>query len=199
MLSNTPGPERTNLRFAEEVLAAFDFLTTDYGFHCTKVDVTFARYESQEVFVNVYHGRASYEVELEIGRFAERVGTEEVKFGLGDIIGVMGARSKTGYTFFQASTAGRVKRLVPRLAELLKQYGKDALSGDPQFFVRLRAEQSRTSREFWKESDLRTIRGKAVEAWNQKNYLKVVELYESVRNDLTPAEVKKLEYAMKHL
>ena len=199
MNTKTPGPERANLRFADEVLAAFDFLTTDYGFHRSRVDVTFIRYESRDVFVNVYHGRASYEVELEIGRFADRVGTEDVKFSLGDIIDVMGARADTGYTFFQASNADRVKRLVPRLAELLKEYGKDALAGDPLFFARLQDEQTRMSREYRKQSDLRRIREQVGEAWNQKNYVKVVELYEPIRDDLTAAEIKKLEYARKHL
>jgi hypothetical protein len=199
MRTTTPGPERVSLRFADEVLAAFDFLTAEYGFHRTKVDVTFIRYESRDVFVNVYHGRSSYELGLEIGRFAERVGTEDVEFSLGNIIDVMGARAQTGYTFFQASTPEKVKRLVSRLADLLKEYGKAALTGDPLFFSKLRDEAARKSDDYLKQIQLSRIREQVGQAWHQKNYFKVVELYESVRDDLTPAEIKKLEYARKHL
>jgi hypothetical protein len=46
---------------------------------------------------------------------------------------------------------------------------------------------------------LRRIREQVNKAWQAKDYAKVVELYEQVRDDLSPAEQKKLEYARKHL
>ena len=36
-------------------------------------------------------------------------------------------------------------------------------------------------------------------AWREKNYGQVLELYESVKDDLTPSELKKLEYATRKL
>ena len=136
---------------------------------------------------------------MEIGRFAERVGAQDVEFSLGNIIEVMGASAETGYTFFQASTPEKVKSLVSRLADLLKQYGKAALTGDPLFFSKLRDDTARKSDDYLKQIQLSRVREQVAQAWRQKNYLKVVELYEPVRDDLTPAEVKKLEYARKHV
>ena len=59
---------RMQLGFSLEVLSAFQFLTQDYGFKCVKNDVTFVRYESESTFVNIYHGRRSYELGVEIGK-----------------------------------------------------------------------------------------------------------------------------------
>jgi hypothetical protein len=38
----------------------------------------------------------------------------------------------------------------------------------------------------------------AREAFRRKEYGRAAELYESIRDRLTPAEIKKLEYAQKH-
>src|SRR5687767_11892121 len=62
-----PGMDRWRLGFKEAVLANFGFLQ-QIGFKPVTEDVTFVRYESKTVFVNVYHGRASFEIGVEVGR-----------------------------------------------------------------------------------------------------------------------------------
>lgn len=49
------------------MLSSFDFLRA-YGLKPVEEDVTFVRYESDAMFVNVYHGRGSFEIGVEIGR-----------------------------------------------------------------------------------------------------------------------------------
>jgi hypothetical protein len=195
VITRTPGPERARLGFVDEVLAAFDFLTSEYGFRLVKVEVTFVRYETTEVFVNVYHGRSSYELGVEIGRFADMVGSFERKFTLGDIIDWAGAKAETNFTFAMASSPEKVKYWMPRLAALVRKYAGKALRGDALTFAQLRD----MARAYQKQDTLRRMRAEVEEAWHAKDYAKVVELYEPVRDDLSPAEIKKLEYARKHL
>ncbi|MGH8590336.1 MAG: hypothetical protein ACREXX_13715, partial [Gammaproteobacteria bacterium] len=60
---------RAELRFVEEAQTAFHFLVEELGFRLVKCEPpTFVRYESNKLFVNVYHGRLSYEIDVEIGR-----------------------------------------------------------------------------------------------------------------------------------
>src|SRR5215471_1441934 len=67
MLHMEPGPERGQLGFQEAV--RFSFLNS-YGFKTVQEQTTFVRFESATVFVNVYHGRASFELGVEIGRLS---------------------------------------------------------------------------------------------------------------------------------
>lgn len=114
-----PGPGRERLGFEAAVVENFAFLK-EAGFECVRRECTFVRYESKRVFVNVYHGRGSFE------------------------LGVEG------------------------------------------------------NRRYWHEFNLRVQREKAEKAWMAKDFRAVVESFESMREDLTPLEEKKLAYARKH-
>src|SRR5690349_15884302 len=181
MITRTPGPERARLGFVEEVLAAFDFLTSEYGFRIVEVEVTFVRYETAEVFVNIYHGRSSYELGVEVGCFAGMIDSFERKFWIGDFIDWAGARGETNFTFAMASSPEKVKYWMPRLAALVRKYAGKALSGDALTFAQLLEVQTRVAHEYWKEHDLRRLKEEVHTAWQAKNYAKVVELYEPVR------------------
>jgi hypothetical protein len=187
------------LGFVPEVLSAFSFLSTDYGFAPIRVETTFVRYESASLFVNVYHGRRSFELGVEIGLLQKSPGTQEDWFSIGDIMDLTGVREKHRYTFFQASTRERVTMLIPRLAEYVKEYAKPIFEGDLQIFERLEDLRGKKSDAYVKDMDLRQIRPKAEEAWHKKDYAKLVELYNSMKDDLTVVESKKLEYAQKRL
>lgn len=54
-------------------------------------------------------------------------------------------------------------------------------------------------RRFAKEVLLDQVKPAAEAAFRAKDYAKAVNLYESVRDDLTPVELKKLNYAKKQL
>ena len=70
MLNKEPGPERAQFGFKDAVLSSFKFLG-DFGLRRVEEKLTLVRYESSEVLLNVYHGRASYELGVEIGRLKE--------------------------------------------------------------------------------------------------------------------------------
>jgi len=87
MFQTDPGKDRWQLGFQDSVLSSFDFLST-YGLRPVEESATFVRYESSSVFVNVYHGRASFEIGVEIGRR-----DRPEKYGLDYIVSWAGKRA----------------------------------------------------------------------------------------------------------
>lgn len=201
MLEVIPSPERTQLGFPEAVVDAFDFLVQDYGFRCIKSDMTFVRFESSAVFVNVYHGRASYEIGVEIGLINDPLAQIESPLTLRDIVEFNGAENQIGYTrvvTFSAYNPELVRKFVNKLADFVKVYAEPELKGDRVVFDQLRAFRSRQAADEERERRLSRIRREADKAWRDKDYSSVISLFEKMETYLTPAEAKKLEYAKKH-
>jgi hypothetical protein len=192
-------PDRVSLGFAEAVESSFGFLTTEYGFKCVRVMPTLVRYESSRVCVNLYHGRSSYELGFEVALLPRGRGQPEEPFSLGDILDLCSVREELGFTFLQASTEERVRRFVPQLAELARQYAGPVLKGEPDLFMRLREVQTAKSRRYLREAELRQLREQADRAWQEKQFPLIVKLYESMGDDVTRSEAAKLVYARKQV
>lgn len=64
--------KRAELRFASEVTSAFRFLESEYGMTLMTAEPTLVRYEGPAAFVNVFHGRGSYELDRMDRRPARR-------------------------------------------------------------------------------------------------------------------------------
>jgi hypothetical protein len=193
-----PGPGRELLGFKEAALSSFAFLSS-YGFKRVQEESTLVRYESKTVFVNVYHGRGSYEIGIEIGRL-----DRPEKYGLEYIVSEAGkaAWESEGFgrsTMFQVSSRDGVQRFVPKVAELVKKYADHFLRGDHAFYDGLEKVNARRADEFTRQQGLARKRKTAEAAWQEKNYPKVVELYSSMREDLTSVEAGRLSYAAKQL
>jgi hypothetical protein len=193
MLNKEPGPERAKLGFKETVLSSFEFLG-DFDLHPVQEEVTFVRYESSEVFVNVFHGRASFELGVEIGRLKQP--TE--KLTLYDIVAWAGAEKAEGFgqhVRFQVSSRNGVQEFVPKLASLINKHAAPLLRGDGAAYDSALESQSEREKEYAKEENLKSVRSKAEAARQAKDYAQVVELYDSMRKDLTKVEGKRLAYA----
>src|SRR2546430_3685910 len=92
MLNEEPSPDRARLRFRDCVLRDFQFLS-EFGLRPVEEKTTFVRYESTNVFVNIYHGRASFELGVEVGRLAE----PHEKVTLYDIVAWAHAQETEGF------------------------------------------------------------------------------------------------------
>lgn len=197
MFQTDPGKDRWKLGFKDAVLSNFGFLRT-YGLKPVEEDVTLVRYESDAVFVNVYHGRGSFEIGAEIGRLDR---TE--KYGLDYIVSWAGKQAweAEGFgrgTMFQVSTHEGVQNFVPKVAELVKKYGDPFLTGNPVFYDELQKVNEQASMAFEREQMLTRIRKEADAAWTAKDFARVAELLQPIRPDLTDVESKRLAYAEKH-
>jgi hypothetical protein len=199
MLENNSTRTREQLGFAEAVITCFSFLVEEYGLSLVTQETTYLRFESNAVFVNVYHGRLSYEVGVEIGEQQKANSVLERGFVLGEIIAMTDYDIGAKFCFYQATTPELIMKSVTQTAELVKAYARPALSGDRSFFEGLSKVRSRMSREYLKEMEMGRVRQEAEVAWREKHYEQLVELYEAVKDDLTPSEIKKLEYAMRKL
>jgi hypothetical protein len=193
MLNKEPSPQQAKLGFREAVLSSFKFLT-EIGLHPVDEKVTFVRYESSEVFINVFHGRASHEINVEIGRLKDPKKT----LSIGSIVEWAGAYKAEGFgqrVMFQVSTREGVQEFVPKLAALVKKYAIPLLRNDDSAWGAALDLQGRRWNEYVKEVNLTVLREKAEAAWHAKDYIRVLELYDPVRQDLSEVEAKKLAYA----
>lgn len=189
--------ERTNLQFPKAVRLAFKFLVEDFFFSLIKEDVTYVRYESKTVFVNVYHGRASYELNVEIGERVIDDPRRENPFTIGEILQLVNPQQYQVYRPYQATTSESVKKFLYELAHLVREYARPALLGDEEFFQQVHETRHQNSNKLLLSWELNRIRRDVEIAWREKNFKRVVEIYNPVKEHLTPAEMKKLEYARK--
>jgi hypothetical protein len=192
-----PSGSRASLGFAEAVTYAFKFLVEDFAFRCVRKDVTIVKFESDFVFVNVYHGRISFELNVEIGERTVGGVLPENPFTIEDILHLVNPKEATNYRPYQVHTFDSVRKFVSELSRLTKEYAIPALKGDRHFFERLNDSRTQRSNAYMKELRLNRTRTEVETAWHQKNYPRVVELYDSMMDDLTPAETKRLAYAKK--
>ena len=182
--------DRVGLRFQETVSEQFKFLENEYLFRITESNETFVRYETQDVFVNVFHGRISYEVGLEIGSLKMGMKTG---YGLGSLVGIYDPEDGVEYRQYVAKDIKGVEKKVRNLARLLRKHGAKALIGDPDVFDLLEKDVQR----YWSEMNAMQVRPQAEKAFREKNYAAVIKLYSSMDNILTKAERAKLNFARK--
>jgi len=187
---------RAYLGFTDAVRGNFGFMK-DHGFKEVRAEDTIIRYETERVFLNVYHGRSSHELGIEVG-LLETGGRDVHGYPLGAFVRLMDPEEGSRLRYFCATTPGEVGTGVQRLAVQVRHYVDRALKGDERIFSELAQQQREWASEFADEVAYNQVGPKAAEAFRQQNYRKAAELYESIRGKLTPAELKKLEYAKKH-
>lgn len=193
MLTIEPNSERERLGFRDAVLSSFKFLA-EFRLRPVEKQMTLVRYQSRHAFLNVYHGRASYELGIQIGRLADPKKT----LSIDTIIDLAGAYKAEGFgqhAMFQVSTREGVQEFVPKLAALVEKYAGPLLRNDDSAWAAALNLTARRCAEYEKEVHLGHVREKAEAAWHAKDYVRFVELYEPVRQDLTEIEAKKLAYA----
>jgi hypothetical protein len=54
--------------FESSVLSCFNFLVRDYGFRCVEHSASKIRFESERVFIEIYHSCRGNEIGIDVGR-----------------------------------------------------------------------------------------------------------------------------------
>jgi hypothetical protein len=189
---------REQLGFAQTVNAEFSFLIHDYNMKCVRTEPTLIRYESNCIFIEVYHESNSYELGIEVGLIPSS-NERTSSYGLGDVLETVLGKEHNLTTFYQSSTVDGVKQSVNDLAKIVRQYYGPLLSGDKDVFKQLELVSNQRSEELMRDRMAKSVREKAARAWENKDYKGLIELYQSIKPDLTVSELKKLEYARKQL
>ena len=187
----THQPPREHLRFADAVQEEFGYLSSR-GFVCTSATATLVSYESRDVSVRVYHGRSSYEIGIEVGLLSE---TD--LYTLSELIALTDEGAAKQYRKFVAGTPELVKRGVELLKDMFARYGDAALTGDPQCYAKLAVRRLKKGQVFAQEVKASQVRPLAEKAFREKDYAAAARLYSSIQPQLTPAELKKLAYALR--
>jgi len=187
---------RTSLRFADAAEKHFAFLEAQ-GFQRTQSEPAFVRFESSTLFINIYHGRKSFEIGAELGR---RGNAEDEKqpYPMSALLGVAGVPTAKDYRDYATHTPDGVNEGLGKLAELFRDHVCRNLQ-NARLFQLLKEQRQAWASDFADGVNLRKARRKLDAAWHAKNYAKVVELLEPLRTDLTSTELKKLEYAKKEI
>jgi hypothetical protein len=187
---------REKLDFATTVEEAFCFLG-DYGFRLRSSESTILRYASERVFVNVYHGRSSYELGIEVGPL-QIGGAHGQGYPLGAFVRLADPNEAARLRYFMATTQHEVRIGVERLAHQVKHYVRRALVGDQVVFTDLARQQEELSQRYAAEVLAGQMRPLAEEAFRVREYERVIEVLSKIEGELTPAEKRKLEYARRH-
>ena len=180
-------PDRSHLNFERQVREAFAFLS-DLGFSETEALPTLVRYRHDDVEVDVYYGRQSYEIGAGVTGFG-------IRYAMSEIIRAVDPETAKRYRNAMATTQEAVAAGLEELSSLMKRYGTAALRGDPQFFSTLKEQRKLWSEEYALDVLADQLRPQADEAFRRGNYSTAADLYARIRSRLSPAEVKKLALA----
>lgn len=182
-----------DLGFEESALAAFSFVEKQ-GFKLVQQSLTLVRYESSTVFLNIYHDRMSFELEVEVGALKK----PSQRLSLTDILLWTGVWQKEGFgqhVTFQVSKKSDVVTFVRKLAQLVENYAKPFLSNDRAAFEQAALLQKQRADDYVQEVSNSNIRSKAQQAWETHDYTTLIELYTLISDTLTSVETLRLAYA----
>lgn len=186
--------DRSVLRFAEEVKDRFSFIEA-LGFRCVRSEATFVRFESPGIGINVFHGRRSFEIGLEI----ESTQSPTESYSTPEIVRLVDKEKGDHYKYYATHTAQGVAEGVRQLAELFQHCVATGILNDSRIFSRLTQQKKELVAKYAREIKLHQARRKSEIAWHKKDYAAVVEALKPLRAALTATEVGKLEFAEKQL
>ena len=197
------GADRDRLGFVPAVRARFGFLL-DAGYSEAWVEPTYVRFErGNDPFVEVFHGRASYELGVEFGRVVH-VDDDlvEQKFHIADVVSLFWPGEE-----FRAPTATapeQIERFVAELAGWAERAFERFEVDAAEVFDRLSEMVRRRSDEYLERIRAERLRSRADESWRRQDFASVINAYEEIDADLETVQLrnserKRLGYAREHL
>ena len=187
---------RENLKFNYSVRCNFQFLVNEYGFEIVKEKSTFVRYETDKLFVNIYHGRLSYELGFECGLKSKG---EKTRYRLHTILRGLIGDEHNKQTFYQASNQEAIFNCLKKIADIVKEYCPQLLLAEYKAFAKIEHASTKEGQELTEKYTVGPIKERAEQAWKNKEYEKVRSLYTPIKDKLSQLELKRLNYADKFL
>jgi hypothetical protein len=166
---------------------AFGFLES-LGFHRISVDESLAVYESRALKLEVYHGRYSYQLGVNL----EILSTGEV-FSLPEVLGCF-APSEIGWSRWQTSDAPGVQVGLRAIAAVLVQHCAPLLRGELEPLDKLRTSVKSPRAQATAAARFGAVLDRADEAWCLRDFSRALELYLSGEGALSSAQRRRLNY-----
>lgn len=186
-VSKMIGRERAQLNFDGVASERFAFLR-ELGFSELELSPTIVRFRKDDLEVDIYHGRQSFEIGFEVVR-------RGVRYSLAEIIRASDPEVAKRYRHYAATTSDDVLKSLEQLVELVRGYGGPALLGDAAFYLALDVQRRSWAEEYELDVLAGQLRPKAEAAFRHGDYREAAELYERIRPCLSAAELKKLSVA----
>lgn len=176
--------DRSHFKFEEKVRSTFDFLYK-LGFDEIKSLPTLVTYQKDDIKIDVYHGRQSFEIGVCISNL-------ESEYTISEIIRAIDPSYAEHFFYDVAKTPDSIYNSLKSIASKVNHYCMDALNGDPYFFSKLKYQRELWSERYALDVLAEQIRPQADEAFRKKDYSKAADLYSRIKKCLSPAELKKL-------
>lgn len=195
------GHDRWSLGFLEVARSCF-LPILGKRFKEVRGEPTYLRFEHGNIFVEVFHGRSSFELGIEVGRWVE-VGNElvEQKFHIRDVLHLLAPQ--VTYRALTAKTGEEVIRFLNVLVVWLDSFADLLLSDNGEIFDQLSEQSERESTNYLEGVRAQRLRDNASEAWRRKDFGSVILAYEEIESELKSIKLResetiKLGYARKH-
>lgn len=189
-LSSIHGDGSGRLGFVDLVLAAFDFLMR-LGFVVARREPTFVRFEKENVFINVYHGRASYQVGLELGRL--RNGD---MYSLHELFRAM-APDNIELARCQTTDPEILRQCLVSIGAAIERDCNALLAGDASAFEKVDAAVAPLRKAATLQAQFGATIDRADKAWESKDFKRAAELYAKSTPALDETRMRRLEYLQK--
>lgn len=183
-----------SLGFSDAVTRYIAPLMIARGFTCTEQSAHIVTFQSPAVALSVIHEPISYEIDIAYSLQSDPWEQYDLRSMLDIAVGI----DHQEPVYFQASEPKRVVECVKSIAVYMQKYGESILTGDPVAYRRIDELSRRRNANFTRQVIQAPTRQAAEMAWRCRDYAKARDLYESIENDLTPLEKKRLSYARSH-
>lgn len=189
-LSVIQGGGAGRLGFVELVLSTFAFLLR-LGFVVARREGTLVRFEKDNVFVNVYHGRASYQVGLELGRVRDGD-----MYSLHELFRAL-APSDIEQARCQTTDPEVLRQCLASIAATIERHCGALLAGNASAFDEVDAAVAPLRKAATLQAQYGAIIDRADKAWESKDFGKAADLYEKSAPALDETRARRLEYLRK--
>ncbi|MCP5071960.1 MAG: hypothetical protein GY947_01530 [Rhodobacteraceae bacterium] len=172
---------------------AFAFLVDELGYEATVSLPDRVEYQSNGLVVTVsYDHNRSCELTVGLGS-VNQLGPQ---FNFGETLRSCGAPVDLP-SAYQVSDKNRLIHFLGELAENLRRYCTELLTGDAPAFDRLKRLREIECEAFERENKLRKVRSDANQAWATGNFQRVVRILQPHESELGKLEKRKLDFSRK--
>lgn len=158
------------------------------GFALARSEKTLVVYTSGALSVEIYHGRASYEIGLNLV-----IG--EARYSLGEVLRAIGDPAGEAYRNASGTDQASIEKAVDQLGDLLFQSIVPSLSDQLALSAVLEQCRADWARGYALQVLAENIRPLAEQAFRDRDFSRAAKLYSQISDALSEAEVRKYLYA----